>query len=173
MSFERSCGLRNISCMCSKVKRHVLACASAIVLLRSSEICAGSENKRKWNFKNNCKCLRVQLLTKKRNRVWLDNFYFLQQTFSKNEKVTKKKIGEEERNYTLKAQNPWNSPSKINVSKAKARCTEEVREHSRMSKYMAWICKGKIQFLCTHILIRSPYGILFNSECFIKCIITR
>jgi hypothetical protein len=30
--------------MCSVVKRHVLACASAIVLLNSSDICAGSEN---------------------------------------------------------------------------------------------------------------------------------
>jgi len=43
MSFERSCGLRIISCMCSVVTRHVLACASAIVLLSSSDICAGSE----------------------------------------------------------------------------------------------------------------------------------
>jgi hypothetical protein len=45
MSFERSWGLRNISCMCSVVKRHVLAWASAIVLLNSSDICVGSEKK--------------------------------------------------------------------------------------------------------------------------------
>lgn len=82
MSFERSCGLRIISCMCSVVTRHVLACASAIVLLSSSDICAGSE--KLWLGSNEdlshrnshlCQDLRVILNRKNTYSKYLHNHF--------------------------------------------------------------------------------------------------